>query len=307
MFLNFESTMGKKVLAVFYSQSGQLEEIIDHFTSPLRDAGATVDKLRIYPEQAYPFPWTGKSFFSVMPDCVNQVPGQLQPFSFKESRYDLIVLGYQAWFLSPSIPSNTLMFDPRFREIAKNTPVITITGARNMWLSAMEKIKPVLKAMDARLVGNMALVDRHHNFISFITIFHWMFKAKKDRYLNIFPVPGVSEADILNTKNYGTTAIPYLETANWQGFQEEMIKQGAVPVKYNLMFIESKARKIFKVWAGIISKRKKRDAWLVAFKYYLLIALFIAAPIILTVDAIFFKPFLSGRIKKQKQYYSGVN
>jgi len=299
--------MGKKVLAVFYSQSGQLEQIIDQFTLPITEAGATVEKLRVYPARAYPFPWTGKSFFSVMPDCVNQVPGQLQPFSFKETRYDLIILGYQAWFLSPSIPSNTILFHPRFREIAKNTPVITITGARNMWLSAMEKIKPVLKSMDARLVGNIALVDRHHNFVSFITIFHWMFKAKKDRYLNIFPVPGVSEADIHNTRNLGTTAIPYLEKSDWQGFQEEMVKQGAVPVKYNLMFIESKARKIFKVWAGIISKRKKRDAWLVAFKYYLLIALFIAAPIILTVDAILFKPFLSGRIKRQKQYYSGVN
>jgi hypothetical protein len=299
--------MGKKVLAVFYSQSGQLEQIIDQFTRPMTEAGVTVEKHRIYPTQAYPFPWTGKTFFSVMPDCVNQVPGQLQPFSFQEAGYDLIILGYQAWFLSPSIPSNTLMFDPRFRKIAKNTPVITITGARNMWLSAIEKIKPVLKSMDARLVGNIALVDRHHNFVSFVTIFHWMFKAKKDRFLNIFPVPGVSEADILNTKNYGTTAIPYLEKTNWQGFQEEMVKQGAVPVKYNLMFIESKARKIFKVWAGIISKRKKRDAWLVAFKYYLLIALFIAAPIILTVDAILFKPFLSGRIKRQKQYYSGVN
>jgi hypothetical protein len=299
--------MGKKVLAVFYSQSGQLEQIIDQFTEPFSEAGATVEKLRLYPAQAYPFPWTGKSFFSVMPDCVLQVPGQLQPLSFKESSYDLIILGYQAWFLSPSIPCNSLLFDPRFREIAKNTPVITITGARNMWLSAMEKIKPVLKTMEARLVGNIALVDRHHNFVSFVTIFHWMFKAKKDRFLNIFPVPGVSEQDILNTKNYGTTAIPYLEKSNWQGFQEEMVRQGAVPVKYNLMFIESKARKIFKVWAGIISKRKKRDAWLVAFKYYLLIALFIAAPIILTVDAILFKPFLSGRIKRQKQYYSGVN
>jgi hypothetical protein len=299
--------MGKKVLAVFYSQSGQLEQIIDQFTQPFKEAGATVEKLRIYPAQPYPFPWTGKSFFCVMPDCVNQVPGHLQPFTFKESRYDLIILGYQAWFLSPSIPFNTLMFDESFRAIAKDTPVITITGARNMWLSAMEKIKPVLKSMDARLVGNMALVDRHHNFISFITIFHWMFKARKDRYLNIFPIPGVSEADILNTKNFGKTAIAYLEKSDWQGFQEEMVKDGAVPVKYNLMFIESKARKIFKVWAGIISKRKKRDAWLVAFKYYLLIALFIAAPIILTVDAILFKPFLSGRIKRQKQYYSGVN
>jgi hypothetical protein len=299
--------MDKKILAVFYSQSGQLEQIIDQFTQPFKETGASVEKFRIYPEQAYPFPWTGKSFFSVMPDCVNQIPGQLEPFLFKERSYDLIILGYQAWFLSPSIPSNTLMFDPRFRHIAKNTPIITITGARNMWLSAMEKIKPVLKSTNAQLVGNIALVDRHHNFVSFVTIFHWMFKAKKDRFLNIFPIPGVSEADILNTKNLGAIAIPYLEKSDWRGFQEEMVKQGAVPVKYNLMFIESKARKIFKIWAGIISKQKNKDAWLVAFKYYLLIALFIAAPIILTVDAILFKPFLSRRIKKQKQYYSGLN
>ena len=298
--------MGKKVLAVFYSQSGQLEQIIDQFTQPLLAGGTTVEKIRVYPEQTYPFPWSGRSFFSVMPDCVLQVPGKLQPFTFKESDYDLIILGYQPWFLSPSIPSNTLLSDPNFRQLARNTSVITITGARNMWLSAMEKIKPVLKSMDAHLVGNISLVDRHHNFVSFVTIFYWMFKAKKERFLNIFPIPGVSEKDIQQTKNYGETALTYLEKGNWQGFQEEMVNQGAVPVKYALMFIESKASKIFKVWAGIISRHKKKDAWLVAFKYYLLIALFIAAPIILTVDAIFFKPFLSGRIKSQKQYYSGL-
>ena len=299
--------MGKKVLAVFYTQSGQLEDIIDHFTRPLQDAGASVEKLRIYPAEAYPFPWAGKSFFAVMPDCVNQAPRPLQPFSFKESAYDLIILGYQAWFLSPSIPANSLLNDPRFKEIARNAPVITITGARNMWISAMEKIKPTLRNLGAKLVGNIALVDRHHNFVSFVTLFHWMFKGKKDRYLNVFPKPGVSDEDILHTKVFGELLISHLQKDNWQGLQEELVDAGGVNVKYPLMFIESKARKIFKVWAGIISKRKKRTGWLVAFKYYLLIALFIAAPIILTVDAIFFKPFLSGRIKRQKQYYSGVN
>ena len=299
--------MGKKVLAVFYSQSGQLEQIIDHFTRPFSDSGCVVDKLRIYPENPYPFPWKSRSFFGVMPESVQMVPGKLRPFTFAESRYDLIILGYQAWFLSPSIPFNTLLHDESFRRLAKDTPVITITGARNMWLSAMEKIKPVLRNIGCPLVGNIALVDRHHNFVSFVTIFHWMFKGRKDRYLNIFPVPGVSEKDILHTETLGRIAVPHLDRGEWQGFQEEMVKQGAVPVKYALMFIESKARKIFKVWAGIISKRKKRDASLVAFKYYLLIALFIAAPIILTVDAIFFKPFLSGRIRRQKKYYSGLN
>ncbi len=299
--------MGKKILVIYYTQSGQLEDILNCFTAPLVEAGNTVEKIRVHVAKDYPFPWTGKSFFAVMPDCVLGVPTELPNFHLKESRYDLIILGYQAWFLSPSIPSNSILSHPSVKMVLKDTPVITITGARNMWISAMERIKKNLKESGARLVGSIALVDKHHNFISFITIFYWMFKGKKGRWLNLFPKPGVSDADISNTSVFGATVQKYLSQGNWDGLQDELIHQKAIEVKYNLMFIESKASRIFAIWANIIVKRKKRDAWLVAFKYYLLIALFIAAPVILTVDAIFFKPFLSGRIKKQKQQYSGIN
>jgi hypothetical protein len=299
--------MSKKVLVIYYTQSGQLEEIIDNLTIPFTESGISVEKVRVTPKVKYPFPWTGTEFFAVMPDCVQGVPTELERFQVKESAYDLIILGYQAWFLSPSIPSNSILNHPTFRAVAKNTPVVTITGARNMWISAMERVKKSLQETNAKLVGNIALVDKHANPVSFITIFHWMFRGKKDRYLNIFPKPGVSDEDILHTKVFGSTIKEYLDKDEWSGLQSDLLKQDAVRIKYNLMFIESKARRIFAIWAGIIVKKKKRTAWLVAFKYYLLIALFIAAPIILTVDAIFFKPFLSARIKKQKQYYSGVN
>jgi len=299
--------MNKKILAIYYTQSGQLEEIIDQFTAPFIESGASVEKLRVKPTVHYPLPWTGKEFFAVMPDSVQGIPASLEPFELKEKTYDLIILGYQAWFLSPSIPVNSILNHECFKKVSANTPVVTITGARNMWISAMERIKKSLKEQGAKLVGNIALVDKHPNIVSFITIFHWMFSGKKDRYLNIFPKPGVSDADIARCRIYGETVKEFLDKGEWNGLQEKLVAQKAVVVKYNLMFIESKARKIFAVWAKIIGAKKKRTAWLVAFKYYLLIALFIAAPIILTVDAIFFKPFLSARIRRQKQYYSGVN
>jgi hypothetical protein len=299
--------MSKKVLAIYYTQSGQLKEIIDQLTAPLIESGVSVEKLRVQTKIQFPLPWTGKEFFSVMPDCVQGIPTELEPFQLNESHYDLIIFGYQAWFLSPSLPSNAILKHPTFQSVCRDTPVVTVTGARNMWLSAMERVKPALRENGARLVGNIALVDNHPNLISFVTIFHWMFTGKRDRYLNIFPKPGVADEDIAHSKVFGQTLNKYLAGGDWTGMQEELVKQKAVVVKYNLMFIESKARKIFGVWARIISKKKKRTPWLVAFKYYLLIALFIAAPIILTVDAIFFKPFLSTRIKRQKQYYSGVN
>lgn len=299
--------MSKKILVIYFSQSGQLGDIIHSLTSPLIEAGNTVETIRVQPFKAYPFPWSGKSFFAVMPDCVLGVPTELQPIQLKETAYDLIVFGYQAWFLSPSIPSNSILNHPSVKAVLKNTPVVTITGARNMWISAMERIRKMLKESEAKHVGNIVLVDKHVNFISFVTILYWMFTGKRDRYLNIFPKPGVSDADIDNCKVFGSGVEKYLVKGNYDGMQDELVEQKAVVVKYNLMFIESKAKRIFALWANFIVKRKKRTAWLVAFKYYLIIALFIAAPVILTVDAIFFKPFLSGRIRRQKQYYSGVN
>jgi len=299
--------MSKKVLAIYYTQSGQLGEIIDNFTGPFAEAGITVENVRVDLLNNYAFPWTTDRFFGVMPDCVLGVPAELAPFELKETSYDLVILGYQAWFLSPSIPFNSLMRQPAIMAVLKDTPVITITGARNMWLNAFVKVKTLIHATGARLVGNISLVDTHPNPVSFVTIFHWMLHGKKDRYLNIFPPPGVSDADIKHTRVFGEDTVRRLNSSQWEGLQDEMVKDGAVRLKYNLMVIESTAGKIFKLWAGFISKRKNKRAWLKVFKYYLLIAFFIWGPILLTIDAVFIRPFSSRRVKAKKEFYLNLN
>lgn len=299
--------MSKKVLAIYYTQSGQLGEIVDHLIAPLMEAGVSVEKVNIRLSKNYEFPWTIDHFFSVMPDCVLAVPAELAPFEMKEKKYDLVILGYQAWFLSPSIPFNSLLQHPGFISVLNNTPVITITGARNMWLNAFVKVKKLIHAAGASIVGNIALVDTHANPISFVTIFHWMLHGKKDRYLKIFPPPGVSDADIRHTGVFGERVLEHLNSNEWEGLQDGMVLDGAVRVKYNLMLIETVAGKMFAIWANFIVKRKNRAAWLKAFKYYLLIAFFIGAPIMVTIDAIFIRPFSPGRVKAKKQYYLNLN
>ncbi|HEY4325605.1 MAG TPA: hypothetical protein VGN20_16535 [Mucilaginibacter sp.] len=298
--------MSKKVLAVYYTQSGQLGEIVDSFTLPLVEAGATVEKIQIKPVVDYAFPWTGKRFFSVMPDCVLGVPTELEEITPKEKSYDLIVLAYQPWFLSPSIPSNSLLSNIAFREVLNGAPVVTISAARNMWLNAYDRIRKKLKEANANLVGNIALIDKHPNPVSFITIFYWMLTGKKERYLNIFPKPGVAQEDISNTGLFGQIVASHLTSSNWEGMQQKLLEQKAVVINYKLLFIEGKAKFIFSAWAKFISKRKNKTPWLSAFKYYLFIALFLGAPVLLTLDAIFIKPFSSKRIKAKKQHYLQV-
>jgi hypothetical protein len=299
--------MGKKVLAICYSQSGQLADMLDRLTTPLSEAGASVEFVRVEPLPGYPFPWTTDRFYSVMPDCVLGVTGRLAPFKLKETAYDLIVLGYQAWFLYPSIPVNTLLHDPDFRKVLAGTPVVTITGARNMWLNTFLEIKKMVREAGGRLVGNIALIDRHPNHISFITIFHWLLGGKKDRYLKIFPFPGVSEADIANTATYGHTMVPCLMKNHWSSLQEELVRQKAVNTRYSLLLLESTAIPTYVKWARFIVRRKKRKAWLVVFRYYLLFSLFVAAPILLAIDAALIRPFSSERIREKRSHYLSLN
>lgn len=299
--------MTKKVLAIYYTQSGQMTEIINNFTAPLIAGGADVDIVVVKPVVNYDFPWTGSRFFSVMPDCQLGVPTELQPFELKHDAYDLVILGYQPWFLSPSIPSNSIIQHPKFRAVVKDAPVVTISAGRNMWLNAFDKIKLLLADAGAKFVGNVALVDTNPNFVSFITIFYWMLTGKKERYLNIFPKPGVSEQDIKHTSVYGEVLLQHLNIGDWATLQQEMVDKGAVRVKYPLMVIEGKAGVIFKVWAKFISKRKNKMPWITAYKYYLFIALFLGAPILLTLDAIFLRPFTQKSIRAKKQHYLLLN
>lgn len=299
--------MSKKVLAIYYSQSGQLRDIINNLSTPLLASGCTVETISVKLKNEFPFPWTSEKFFALMPDCVLENPAALEPVHLKETAYDLIILGYQAWFLSPGTPSTAILQDPAIQAVLKNTPVVTVTGCRNMWISALESIKIKLKELGAKQVGNIAAIDKHLNVLSFFTIQYWMYTGKKDKMLNIFPKPGVSDEDIKNCSTFGEIITPYLHQGNYKGMQQRLVEKKAVVVNYNLMNIEAKAKHIFFAWANFIAKRKNRSGWLVAFKYYLIIAFFVIGPIIFIINNVIFRPFSTKRIKEKLNYYSGVN
>lgn len=299
--------MSKKILAIYYTQSGQLGQIVDNFTSVFTSSGVLVEKVVVEPVPGFSFPWNSVRFFDAMPESVLGIPTALAPFEIKEDSYDLIIFAYQPWYLSPSIPANAVLQHPLFKKVVKNTAVVTIIGARNMWLKAQARVKDALKLNGAVLVGNIALVDRNSNLVSAVTILYWMLTGKKDSMWGIFPKPGIADEDIANMKVYGTTVLQHLSAGNWAALQPALVQQKAVAVKANLMFIEPRATKLFSIWANIIIKKKNRRAWLVAFKYYLLIALFLIAPIVLLINIVLFRPFLRKSINKKKQYYLAVN
>jgi hypothetical protein len=162
-----------------------------------------------------------------------------------------------------------------------------------MWLNAFVGIKKLLRDSGANHVGNIALVDKHFNPISYFTIFHWLLGGKKTRLMGIFPLPGVSEEDIVYTKVFGETILPHLASGQYNGMQDKLIQQKAVAYNYSLMILEAKAGPQYITWANKINRSKNRTGLLSVFKYYLHVALFIGAPVLL--------------IEEQKQHYLNLN
>jgi len=301
----------KTILVLHYSQTGQLTEIVENMGSSL-NSDFQIEYCRIEMEKPFPFPWTNKSFFGVFPETFLEIPDKIKPIpqKFLDKKYDLIILGYQVWYLTPSLPINSFLNTPEAKKMLAHTPVITVIGCRNMWIMAQEKMKKKLKALEANLVGNIVLVDRHINHISVITIVEWMFTGKKERYLGMFPKPGISQKDINEAVRFGPIISNHLKENNLSELQPALLKANAVHIKPFLITTDQRANVIFDKWAKLIQSKgdvnsSKRGVWSKLFKYYLLIAIWVVAPIVFILFLIKY-PFSIHKIKKDKKYYSSV-
>ena len=303
----------KNILVIHYSQSGQLTEIMNNIARPLSaNKDVNVVHYEIKMETPFPFPWKKNTFFNVFPESFLQIPSKIQsiPEHILNQKYDLVLFGYPVWYLSPSIPTTSFLKSPDAKKLLANTPVITVIGCRNMWIMAQEKVKHLLKDCNAKLVGNIALVDRHINHISVITIVQWMFTGKKERFLGIFPKPGVSQKDIDESSKFGNIILDHISNNNLETIQNNLLKEKAVVIKSFLVLADQRANVLFDKWAKLIYSKgdansEKRTVWLKMFNYYLLFAIWIIAPLVFILFLLTYLPLI-GKIKRDKKYYSSV-
>ena len=101
----------KRILAVYYSQTGQLGEIMDSIVTPLRASlECSVTVARVTPVKPYGFPWSFWGFFDTLPECIYDDPPPIEKLPLaNDAEFDLIILGYQVWFISPSLPTTAFL------------------------------------------------------------------------------------------------------------------------------------------------------------------------------------------------------
>ncbi len=301
-----------KILILYYSQSGQLTNIVKNFAIPFEKSdNYSVTYANIEPVKEYGFPWKGYEFFDAFAESVNRIPCEIKPLDLGDEDFDLIVFAYTVWYMSPSIPSNSFLLSDQAKRIFKDKPVITLLGVRNMWVVAQEYIKEKIADLGGTLVGNIVLRDRAENLTGIITISYFLFSGKKDRFLGFFPKPGISNTDIVGVEKYGEIVKNHLINNNLDSLQEDLIKAKAVKINPYLSTTEQMAyKRVFTKWAKFILKKggpgnTDRKTRVRIFACYFPFAILVIAPIEY-VFFLIFAPFRLKSIKKEIKYLSGV-
>lgn len=291
------------ILVVLYSQTGQLEEVMQSIMAPFSEhPDVKVHYYRIQPLNSYPFPWTMDAFFNEFPESVAGIPCPIEEdTSLLSQEFDLIFLGYQPWFLSISRPMNSFLQTKAAQNALKGKNIITVIGCRNMWTQAQETMKKHLNLIGAHLVGNIVLSDKAWNLISVYTILRWMLYGKKGN-------SGISKQDILHSRVFGKKILEQL-IINQPIAQKSLVSLGAVQSLYGLTFLEKRAIILFRVFSSRILKYgdnhpQKRRLGLRLFRMYLFLGLLIS-PIAFVVIKIY-SIFNKEAVKKSSSYFEGV-
>lgn len=300
----------RQVLIVHFSQTGQLDRLAQSVCAPLQQqADIQLDFLPLQPAQPYPFPWPFLDFFRIFPETVLMRPQPLLPLAVDASkRYDLVILAYQVWFLSPSQPMTAFLASPEAAQLLKGTPVVTLIGCRNMWLMAQEKVKNRLTELGARLVDNIALTDACGTAASFLATPLWLFTGRQKPYSWV-PRAGIDEAQIAAASRFGVAMAQRLTADNLPVEQPMLAGLGAVRIDEKLIASEKVGNRSFQLWSRLLAalgpqQSRRRGAGLVVYILFLLCLIVTVVPLSAVLKKLL-APLLKERTQREKAYFAG--
>ena len=80
----------KHILVISYSQTGQLNELVQNFLVPLTgNDGIVLEQVVLQPEQPYAFPWQFIPFFNTFPETVHLQPAPISAVNLTREKYEI--------------------------------------------------------------------------------------------------------------------------------------------------------------------------------------------------------------------------
>ena len=298
----------KRILVIHFSQTGQLARIVRRLVAPLAGAGEVevVEEI-LRPRTPYPFPWPLLRFFDAMPEAVLLDPPALEALQVRaDEHFDLVILAYQVWFLSPSGPITAFLKSDEGKRLLRGRPVVTVIACRNMWLNAQETVKKLIQDAGGELRDNVAFTDNAPTMATLITTPRWLLTGRRDAFLGL-PPAGIAEQDIAGAERFGRALLESLRAGRARAGGPMLAGLGAARVDPRLIFSERAGKRAFGAWSRII-RLGGRPGSLLRLPLVALFCLYLVAMILAVVPASLLvqrllRPLLARRLESQKTYF----
>lgn len=249
----------RKILIIYYSQSGSTLQAAQSFLNPLKTIpDVEIIWEKISPEVDYNYPWKPYQFLDVFPECINQEAPAIKMPNFDPSdRFDLVVLAYQVWYLAPSLPIQGFL-KSEYSKVLKNSKIITLICCRNMWHSASETMKKMIKDVGGIHIENIVLTHQGHPLATFITTPRMILTGKKDSFMGVLPPGGFRDHEIDSLSRFGEVIAKNIDNL---GNSSLLKKLEPVSVNRGYIIPEQIGRILYRPWAKLARLFGVRGSW----------------------------------------------
>jgi hypothetical protein len=242
--------MSRRAVVYLYTQTGQLREVAEAFVAPLEADGWRIRWIDVQPRVAFPFPWSIPQFFGVFPRAVDpdafvelaEPPGG---FGAEQDEEEVVLLAYQVWYLSPSLPIRSLLL--MHPEAFRNRRVISLIACRNMWYSAAIEVAGLLRTAGARSLEVVAATDTRQQATSLVTTLRWLLTGKREPFL-WFGRAGVGDAELARV------------TAVGRSIADEGCRADTAPIVPTLAAADLFAGRLFRKWGATVRSAERLGA-----------------------------------------------
>ncbi len=264
----------KNLLVIYYSQTGQLKEIISNFVMTW-NTSYHIDFVEIKCDD-FSFPMSYKQFFDVFPETVLKLPSEIH-YTIDEKDYDCVLLGFQPWFLHTSIPFNSFMQTDDFKKLVRNKPVVLVMDSRNTWRNSLHEVVVETEKNAGIIKGIFVFRNISNNRAGLFPLLYWLITGKKNSSFKMFQGGGILQEIIDSANVYGANAIAALDDANRHYTVIPHIDEEFTSIKYEQWAIEKYLK-----WATFIRRNdfKYRRFKLFLFRVWILFIFFVLTPFI---------------------------
>lgn len=249
----------RRIQIVYYSQSGSLKYLIEESMRPYLGDYVLIWN-PIHCAKPFPFPWNRRRFFSVFCDSVLQRGCRIVNNEIKIEKDDMILLGFQPWFLHLSLPIQSFINSTQFGRIVKDREVILFTCYRNTGAMARRQMAAHVESRGGHIVAELEISDQSKERSSAFQFVRWFFTGKNNPFRNM----------------------EKQQESVWNVLDEVLHKSNRIRIQYQekQLLKEQYILEKFQRWAHFIQPADKIYRFrLLLFQIWILMALIFVSPI----------------------------